>query len=343
MVWDVYKVNGTTAGFLNPIIPGRDTRIEDEVLPDPIQKTITDCFFIAALGSCAWNVSATGIPVKPPNFAASFTLPFFWYDTTQPMTPATAFVTKLTTVSNKLFLDANGKPVYAQPTPSQEIWVAIYEKAFAKFKGCSLDTDGNPNIPGLQSILKPADALGVLVNLTKKKFSFDPATLPQTAFVTKNAPPAVFNGQPCADYFDVIKTVCSPTAISGKTRWPMVAWTYDSEDYTPAWKAKGLRYRDTTNSRMLIAQHTYSILGYYKTPGGSKYIVLRDPLASVPCGDVFISSYLTPAPPDASYYWDPVGDATKFTPRNISTCPGGVFGLQVDAFTGCFGGFGWVQ
>ncbi len=94
---------------------------------------------------------------------------------------------------------------------------------------------------------------------------------------------------------------------------------------------------------MLLAKHTYSILGYYKTPGGSKYIVLRDPLGSVPRGDGFISEYLSPAPPDTSYYWDPVGNATKFTPRNISLCNEGVFGLRVDAFTGCFSGFGWVQ
>jgi hypothetical protein len=343
MAWDVYKVNGSPAGFLNPVIPGKDPRIEDEVLPDPIQKNTSDCFLIAALNSCAWNVSATNIPLKLPNFGSSFTFPFYWYDQTQPLKPATAFTTKATSVSNTLFLDTRGVPVYAQPTPAQEIWGAVYEKAFAKFKGCPLDADGNPDVAIMQTLLKPGDALSVLVNLTKKKFSFDTVFLPQTAFLAKNAPPTVFNGQPCTDYFDVIKTVCSPTALSGKTRYPMVAWTYDSEDYTPAWKAMGFRYRDATNNRMLLPKHTYSILGYYKPTGGSKCIVLRDPLGSVPRGDAFISSYLSPAPPDSSYYWDPVGDATKFTPRNISLCSDGVFGLRVDAFTGCFSGFGWVQ
>jgi len=328
--WNVFTVNGSPAGFLTPSAPGIDPKIENEVMCDPIQGNVSDCFFLAALGSCAWNTTATLIPIKPANnFAVSFTIPFWNNGNLQ-----------ATSVSNKLFLGANGMPVYAQPTPQNEIWVAIYEKAFAKFKACTPDADGNPDI----SKLPWGSALDALVNLTNKKYSFTTAPLPQTAFLTKNAPPSPYRGKQCVDYFDIISTVCSPIVISGKTQYPMVAWTYDSEDNTPIWKAKGLRYRsDADQTRMLLPKHTYSILGYYKIPNGDKYIVLRDPKGSVPCGDAFISSYLTSRPPDTSYYWDPVGIAAKFKPIDLSKCSCGVFGLRVDAFTGCFSGFGWVQ
>lgn len=347
MAWNVYKVNGNPAGFLNPVTPGKDPKIEDEVIIDPIQKNITDCFLLASLGSCAWNTSVTGIPVKPANFAPSFTVPFFWYDKNILLNPNTVFTTTPKTVSNTLPLDTTGRPIYAQPTLSNEIWVAIYEKAFAVFAGCPVDANGNPDISKLPEYLKPNSALGVLVNLTKRKFSFSTATLPQTAFLNVNTPPTPFNGQRCSDYFDIIYTVCNPNAnnsSSGKTKWPMVAWTYDSDDLSP-WKGRGLRYHnvitETNKDRMLVAQHTYSILGYYKS-GADKYIVLRDPLGTLgttPQTDSFIKTYLPPASP----VWDPVQDHTKFTPRSLSTYQGGVFGLRVDAFTGSFAGFGWVQ
>jgi hypothetical protein len=348
--WNVYTVYGSPAGFLTPSAAGKNPKSENEVICDPIQGNVADCCLLAALGSCAWNNSVTNIPItQADNFALSFTIIFWWYDRALPLNPATMIATPKT-VSNTLFIDGS-KPVYAQPTPQNEIWVAIYEKAFAVFAGCPLDANGNPDISKLTTPpidLKPSSALGVLVNLTKKKFSFTTAYPPQTAFETINVPPSPFNGQPCQDYFDIIKTVCTPNAASpssGKTKYPMVAWTYDSENYLPQeWKDKGLKYRYTTTNldRMLVAKHTYSILGYY-TSGGNKYIVLRDPLGKwgtkTPQEDPVIKSYLPPAPSN----WDPVQDHLKFPIRDISPCPCGVFGLRVDAFKGCFKGFGWVQ
>jgi hypothetical protein len=341
--WNVYTVNGS-AGFLTPSATGIDPKIENEVICDPIQGNVPDCFFIAALGSCAWNTTVPRIPYSPPNFAPNFTIPFWWYDKTQLLNLNTVFTYTPKTVSNTLLLGANGMPIYAQPTPQNEIWVAIYEKAFAVFAGCPC-INGNPDISILPTILKPGDALSVLVNLTKKKFSFTTTPLPQTAFKTTDSPPSTFNGQSCYDYFDIIKTVCVPNAASpssGKTNKPMVAWTYDTVNLAPPlWQSRGLQYRNATNNRMLVAQHTYSILGYY-TFGGSKYIVLRDPLGTLwttPQSDTFIRTYLPPAPSN----WDPVQDHSKCTPRDLSAYPCGVFGLRVDAFTGCFSGFGWVQ
>ena len=94
---------------------------------------------------------------------------------------------------------------------------------------------------------------------------------------------------------------------------------------------------------MLVAHHTYSILGYYYPTGGSKYIVLRDPLGKwgtkSPQEDPYIKSSLPPAPSN----WDPVQDQLKFPRRDIQPCPNGVFGLRVDTFKECFSGFGWVQ
>lgn len=330
-------------------LTGKDPRIEDEVIYDPIQGNVADCYFMASLGSCAWNTTLTvpQIPIRPAdNTAASFTIPFWSYNKALPLTTATVFVPAAKTVSNALPLGSNGLPLYAQLTPSNEIWAAIYEKAFAVFAGCTI-IDGNPVISELATKGKPSDALSVLVNLTKKKFSFTAGPLPQTACTT-NPPSYTFNGQTYADYFEIIKTGCNPNAaaslqLSGKTKYPMVAWTYDSESYSP-WNTQGLRYRyPTTNlDRMLLAKHTYSILGYYISAAGSKYIVLRDPLGGLgatPQTDSFIKTYLPLAPAS----WDPVQDHTKCSPRDISLYPCGIFGLRVDAFTNCFSGFGWVQ
>jgi len=321
-------------------LTGKDPRIEDEVIYDPIQGNVADCYFMAPLGSCAWNSTFTGIPIKPAdNTAASFTIPFWSYNRALPLSNATVFTPAPITVSNAL-----PQPLYAQLTPSNEIWAAIYEKAFAVFAGCTI-TNGNPVISQLGTRGAPSDALSVLVNLTKKKFSFTAAPLPQTAFSTKNVPPSPFNGQNCVDYYDIIKTVCTPNATSpssGKTNKPMVGWTYDSEPLE--WKNKGFLYRYPTINpdRMLVAKHTYSILGYY-TSGGKKYIVLRDPLGKwgtkSPQEDPVIKAYLPSAPSN----WDPVQDHAKFPIRDIAPCPSGVFGLKVDAFTGVFSGFGWVQ
>jgi hypothetical protein len=339
------KVIKVPTEFLKSLT-GKDPRIEDEVIYDPIQGNVADCYFMAPLGSCAWNTTLTvpQIPIRPAdNTAASFTIPFWSYNRALPLSAATVFTPAPITVSNAL-----PQPLYAQLTPSNEIWAAIYEKAFAVFAGCTI-TNGNPVISQLGTKGAPSsDALSVLVNLTKKKFSFTAAPLPQTAFSTVNAPPNPYLGQQCQDYYDIIKTVCTPNAASpssGKTKYPMVAWTYDSENYLPqAWKDKGLKYRyPTTNlDRMLVAKHTYSILGYY-TSGGNKYIVLRDPLGKwgtkSPQEDPVIKSYLPPAPSN----WDPVQDHAKFPVRDIAPCPSGVFGLKADAFKGCFSGFGWVQ
>ena len=190
------KVIKVPTEFLKSLT-GKDPRIEDEVIYDPIQGNVADCYFMAPLGSCAWNSTFTGIPIKPGNnTAASFTIPFWSYDRAQPLNTATVFTSTPKTVSNALPLGTDGKPIYAQITPSNEIWAAIYEKAFAVFAGCTI-TNGNPDISQLATKGKPSDALSVLVNLTKKKFSFTAAPLPQTAFSTNNAPPSPFNGQNC--------------------------------------------------------------------------------------------------------------------------------------------------
>ena len=354
VTWGVYYVNDSPAKFLNASIAGINPKIPNEVISDPIQNNITDCFFLAALGSCAWTpLAPSNIPITPASSATSFTIPFWWYDKNVEMNPTTAFTLKAIPVSNTLPLE-NNIPAFAQPTPQNEIWVAIYEKAFALFATCPTDALGKPDLSKLpatpdmllySAIFTPGSALSVLVNLTGKKFSFTSTYLPQTAFslqgVTSPTPaPSTFRGLPCSDYFDVIKTVCVPSSSKpefGKTKYPMVAWTYDSEDYaTQEWKDKGLQYQ------MLNATHTYSILGYYTSNTG-KYIVLRDPLGRTNAPDNFITSYLAPADP----LWDPISDLTKFTPRDISTSQGGavggVFGLRTDAFAGCFSGFGWVQ
>ena len=261
--YNVYTLKGN-AGFLTPSAAGIDPKIENEVICDPIQGSVADCFFLAALGSCAWNTPPPIIPIKPPNnFALDFTIPF-WFNG---LCRIPLFLIDFSWVQTVCQF------MHSLLLKMRSGWQSTKRRS-PSLKVVHLIQRGTRIFP-LPS--KTGSALDALVNLTNKKYSF---TAPQTAFSTKNAPPSPFNGQNCVDYYDIIKTVCTPNAASpssGKTNKPMVAWTYDSEPLE--WKNKGFLYRyPTTNlDRMLVAKHTYSILGYY-TSGGNKYIVLRDPL-----------------------------------------------------------------
>ena len=81
--WNVYTVNGSPAGFLTPSATGIDPKIENEVICDPIQGNVADCFFLAALGSCAWNTTLFYhlFPLNRKQLCStSFTIPFWWFD-----------------------------------------------------------------------------------------------------------------------------------------------------------------------------------------------------------------------------------------------------------------------
>ncbi|WP_277035806.1 C2 family cysteine protease [Actinacidiphila oryziradicis] len=63
------------------------------------------------------------------------------------------------TVDNQLPSDASGNPAYAQ-TPDNVMWVAIYEKAYAQFKGGYGNIDGGWGDVGLHDLTgQPTDRL----------------------------------------------------------------------------------------------------------------------------------------------------------------------------------------
>jgi hypothetical protein len=127
--------------------------------------------------------------------------------------------------------------IYCRSSEPGEIWPAVYEKAYAKWR--TGDTGDTPNID-LIAGGDPAGACAQLTGLT----------------------PYYFNCS--AMSADAIYQKVRENCLSRKTFNPMVAWTYCQP---PA----GLKYSDAN----LAGCHAYSILGWHYD--GKKYIVLRNP------------------------------------------------------------------
>ena len=98
---------------------------------DPIQGAVANCYLIAAMASVAWArpylishlTRATGQAQQ------QFTDMIRFYDIDHGNAEYDVEVTEATIVSS-----ASGAPVYCRSSEPGEIWPAVYEKAFAKWK-----------------------------------------------------------------------------------------------------------------------------------------------------------------------------------------------------------------
>lgn len=192
---------------------------------DPVQGRAANCALIAALSSLAWVQLGLIPSATDPT-----TIPF--YSEPNPQNPQPQNIT----VDWNLCYEGSTL-VYAHSSSPNEIWPAIYEKAYGSWRlgsifiSCSnyedVDWGGNP--------------CTALTHLTNK------------AGTTKyNA------GKTATTIKNDIRLKCY---ANGKTKYPMVAWTYTSppdvyDDIDPA--------------------HSYSLLGLSPTSTGSD-IVLRNP------------------------------------------------------------------
>ena len=202
---------------------------------DPIQGALGDCYFIAALSSVAWartydiahRTRATGTNQQ------GFVDMVVFHDKGKEVRVE---------VSEKLPLNTPGNGyIYARSSESGEIWPAVYEKAYAKWRtNHSGDTPSYPPIAG-------GDPVGAAAQLTGLKPYY---------YGTKS-----LSG-------DEIWTKVRENSISRKTFNPMVAWTYSSGDKSPD--------KVNYNNAQIAANHAYSILGWdYQDK--KKYVVLRNP------------------------------------------------------------------
>lgn len=206
---------------------------------DPVQGALGDCYFIAALSSVAWartyeiaqRSRATGL--AQTQFVDMVT---FYDDNSNPI---------MTEVSELLPLNPPvNNFIYARSSESGEIWPAIYEKAYAKWR--TKDAGDKPNYAPIAG----GDPVRAAAELTGKK--------------------RFYQWTPNLSADEIWQKV-RQNSISCKTFNPMVAWTYPSSDASPD--------KVNYNNANLVANHAYSILGW-EYANNKKYVVLRNPWGS---------------------------------------------------------------
>jgi hypothetical protein len=202
---------------------------------DPIQGALGDCYFIAALSSVAW---------ARPYAIVNMTRPSGWGQDETPIHQINFYKNgtgspQAVEVSEKVPVIKTSRAwAYARSLDSTEIWPAVMEKAYAKWR--TANTTDFPNYPAISGG-DPVMACAQLIrgNRTYKGNS----------------------GTSADDLWNFVRG----HSLSRRTINPMVAWTYSSQ---PA----GTNY----GSARVVANHAYSILGWDYFDN-QKYIVLRNP------------------------------------------------------------------
>lgn len=269
---------------------------------DPVQGNLPDCYLIAPLSSLAFlNMIPLKQPLplpEPPN-----TYEFKFYNPPASAPTPTAPVK----ITYNLPLDATGSYRYSKSFTSSEIWVALYEKAFASWAGARTD---KPDY----SLICTGDPMLALMNISGWKYDTTSkySTLNMTGI----------------QIYDKINSQCKNSVIYRTTKWPMVAYTYDPRRESPP---PGVTYTDAT----IVANHAYSVLGVHAI-GAEKYIVMRNPWgqkgAGPGSGDPDPSSL--PSGALASGSW--------FGVQKLEDPNDAVFALKSAVFQKYFKGFGWV-
>ena len=278
---------------------GSNYTVTSRAYNDPVQGDLPDCFLIAALSSLAF---LNMIPDKLPPFTYTFYKPPA-VEGGLPIADAPVVVT------NKLPLDATGKYRYSKSFTTGEIWIAMYEKAFAAWKNRALlDT---PNY----ALICTGDPVLALMNLTGRKFSAA----------------SKFSTQSFADgtqIYNKINTVCVNSGPYRTTAKPMVAYTYDPRIESPP---AGISYNDAT----IVGNHSYSVLGVH-TIGAEKYIVMRNPWGQKGAGPGSGDPDPTRLPAGA------LGTGAWYQVANLADPNDAIFALKASVFRDYFKGFGWV-
>ncbi len=202
---------------------------------DPIQGALGDCYFIAALSSVAWARPYVIVNMIRPSGWGNEDSPIhrveFYKDGTG--SPQAVEVSEKVPVAKTTHSWA-----YARSLDANEIWPAVMEKAYAKWRtNNSTDFPNYPAIAGGDPVMACAQL--VRGNRTYKS-NASTSTNDLWTFVRANS-------------------------LSRRTINPMVAWTYSSQ---PA----GTNY----SGAKVVANHAYSVLGWDEF-GGEQYIVLRNP------------------------------------------------------------------
>jgi Calpain family cysteine protease len=205
---------------------------------DPVQGAVANCYFIAAMSAVAWatprrilrSTRATGTDQERFVDVIMFYRP-----------DSGGLVEREVEVTEAVPVDGSGNLMYGRSSESGEMWPAIYEKAYAKFK--TGDASDRPDIL--------ATAWGDCV-LATSHLNGGQRSYWNTA------------GRSGAQVWDLVRG----NSIGGRTFNPMTCWTYSSG----AASEKKIMYGDAN----IVASHCYTILGWdYRN--GVRYLIVRNP------------------------------------------------------------------
>lgn len=271
--------------YCNPLVPPITPKMN---FREPMQGYSADCYFMAALSSVAWAAQST-LSTSPTSFK--------FYSPDPSITDPNLRI-KSITIDQNLPVEASGKMIFGScyvksaivpAMPPVETWPALFEKAFASFRGRAIgDLPMGNGITALINILS--------INSAWKYYYIWDATL--TNVLTRSPDNS------------------SNILASGKTKYPMVAWT-----------------RTSTSTAGLYPNHTYSLLGI-----SDGYIVLRNPYANRD------TSKVLPEPASGvktAGTWNPDGLADNLI--DFSDTKDGIFALRSDIFAQNFLKFGRVN
>jgi hypothetical protein len=206
---------------------------EGTELTDPVQGALGDCYLIAALSSVAWGrpyVIAQRNRATGPS-QQQFVNMIEFYASGKP---------EKIEVSELIPLQSPGNNyIYARSSEKGEIWPAVYEKAYAKWR--TKNTGDKPDYGPIAG----GDPVGAMAQLTGL-----------TPYYKWNS------GFSAHDIWQLIRA----NSISMKTFNPMTAWTHATSP------SPDVNY----NTSGIVANHAYSILGWAYS-NNTEYIVLRNP------------------------------------------------------------------
>lgn len=226
------RIVAEVAASANWVDPG-DFFEEATELTDPVQGALGDCYYIAALASVAWarpyviaqRTRATGTGQQ------SFDDMIEFFASGKPQKVEVTELLPLQPPANTY--------IYARSSEAGEIWPAVYEKAYAKWRtGAAGDTPDYSPLSG-------GDPVGALVSLTGLTPYYESTS-----------------SQAAHDIWQKVRA----SSISMKTFNPMVAWTYGSAP------SPDVNYANAA----IVANHAYSILGWGYV-NNQEYIILRNP------------------------------------------------------------------
>lgn len=205
---------------------------------DPIQGAVANCYYIAALSAVAW--AKPYLIAQRTRAIGSGQQQFV--DMIRFYKPDSGGVLdKEIEVTESIPLTMGGNFIYASSSETEEIWPAVYEKAYAKLKtGISGD---HPDITATAW----GDCVWATAQLTGGKRYY------------YNTP-----SYSADDLWNLVRA----NSVSYRTFNPMTTWTYSSGDAT----GKKIVYADAT----IVASHCYTVLGW-AYHNDRKYIVLRNP------------------------------------------------------------------